>query len=90
VILPYVHHYDQLLILPAAFTSIAVAMGTRRELPIAAAVVVLVAVLSWILFLWWPLQGQEDRIYQAGPLGALPLLALLVLAAAWPDRQRSL
>lgn len=90
VVLPYVHHYDQLLILPVAFTAIAVATGTRRELPIAAAVAVLVAVLPWILFLWWPLQGQEERVFQAGPLGALPLVALLVLAAASPGRQRSL
>lgn len=89
VILPYVHHYDQLLILPVAFTSLAVATATRRELPIAAAVAVLVAALPWILFLWWPLQGQEERIYQAGPLGALPLFALLVLAAASPARKRS-
>jgi hypothetical protein len=89
VVLPYVHHYDQLLILSGAFTAHAVPIGTRRELPIAAAVAVVVAVVPWILFLWWPLQGQEERIFQAGPLGALPLLALVVLAIASPGRQRN-
>lgn len=86
VVLPYVHHYDQLLILPVAFTAIAVSAGTRRELPIAATVALLLAVISWALFLWWPLQGEEDRRLLWGPLGALPLLALLVLAAASPGR----
>lgn len=90
VVLPYVHHYDQLLILPVAFTAIAVASGTRRELPIAAAVALILGIVPWVLFLWWPLQGQEERIFRAGPLGALPLLALLVLAATSPGRQRSL
>lgn len=90
VVLPYVHHYDQLLIVPVAFTAIAVATDTRRELPVAALVAVLVAVVPWVLFLWWPLQGQEDRIFQAGPLGALPILAMLVLAFASAGRQRSL
>ena len=90
VVLPYVHHYDQLLILPTAFTALAVSRGTRRELPIAAAMAVLVAVVPWVLFLWWPLQGQEERIFQAGPLGALPVLALLVLAAASPGHRQGL
>lgn len=90
VVLPYVHHYDQLLILPVTFTALAVSMGTRRELGIVAGVAMVVAAVPWVLFLWWPLQGQEDRIFQAGPLGALPLLALLVLAAASPGRPRSL
>lgn len=80
VVAPYAHDYDLLLALPAAFAALAAAERSRHELLLLGPIAVFVVVVPWVLFLWWPLQGQGDRVYQGGPLGALPVLALLTLA----------
>lgn len=81
VVLPYLHHYDHLLILPAAFTALVIATGTRREVPVVVLLLVLLVPVSWLLHFWWPLLGQLGH-ERSGPVGALPTLALLVLAYA--------
>lgn len=86
---PYVHDYDQLLVLPAAYAALRLAQGSRAELAVMALVALLVAVLPWVLFFWWPLLDQGDRRFQAGALGALPILVLAGLAAAAWMAQRT-
>ncbi len=82
VVAPYAHDYDQLLTVPASFVGLTLVRGRRGELPFAALFGVLIAAIPWVLFFWWPLLGQPDRIYQAGAIGALQILSLAGLAVA--------
>ena len=79
---PYVHDYDLLLCVPAAFVAVGFGMRTRHELPIALGAAGILIVVPWLLFYWWPLAGQGDRIYLGGALGGVPVVFALMLAAA--------
>lgn len=79
---PYAHDYDLLLVLPALFTSLVLARGSRAELAVAGLFGLVLGPVTWLLFFWWPLLGEGGRVYQGGPLGALPLISLVVLAVA--------
>jgi len=79
---PYVHDYDLLLCVPAAFAAVGFGMRTRHELPIALGAAGILIVVPWLLFYWWPLAGQGDRIYLGGALGGVPVVFALMLAAA--------
>jgi hypothetical protein len=87
---PYVHDYDLLLGVPAAFALVAVGTIRRTGLvtPLGAALSLVVA--PWLLFYWWPLAGEGARRFQGGPLGAVPIVlgAALVLAAYAGRRAR--
>jgi hypothetical protein len=77
----YLHEYDDLLTLPAILASLALATAGRPRVLVAAAAIALLAIVPWVLFFWWSLAGDE-RPWRTGLLGALPILALLLLAAA--------
>ena len=84
VIAPYVHDYDQLLVLPAAFVALAIAGRSRHRPLIRLMAGGLIAVVPWVLFFWWSLLDQDDRVFKAGALGALPvLMAFGVALASW-------
>ena len=86
VLAPYAHDYDMLLVLPALVVVAGIARGSLRE-PVALAVTaILIVVVPWMLFLWWPLLGQTDRPAWGGPLGSLPLIAVGALAVAIATR----
>ncbi|HVR88232.1 MAG TPA: glycosyltransferase 87 family protein [Candidatus Limnocylindria bacterium] len=82
VLTPYAHDYDMLLVLPAVFAAAGVAQRARTEHVVVALEALLVAVVPWLLYLWWPLLGQSERINSAGPLGALPVIVALALPLA--------
>ncbi|MDQ6858199.1 MAG: glycosyltransferase 87 family protein [Chloroflexota bacterium] len=79
---PYAHDYDMLLLLPAAF--VVVASSPRPRVWSVGIGLLLILALPWLLFMWWPLLGQGARVYQGGPLGALPLITAWAMpVAAW-------
>lgn len=90
VVAPYAHDYDELLIVPTLFAAMSVARGSRVELAISGLAAAAVAIVPWVLFYWWPLLGEGDRRFQGGPLGILPVLAVLMLGlASWSVRRAS-
>jgi alpha-1,2-mannosyltransferase len=88
ILTPYAHDYDMLLVLPAVFSTVAVARDGRAGFVGLGLAVAFIGVLPWLLFLWWPLLGEGSRTYQGGPLGALPILVAVTLPiAAWIGRR---
>lgn len=79
-LVPYVHDYDMLLVIPGAIAVLTYANG-RHEGRFAALTAVALVLAPWLLFYWWPLLGEPARRFQGGPLGAVPLVIALSLAA---------
>jgi hypothetical protein len=44
--------------------------------------VLALVIVPWLLFFWWSLAGEPKRVLLSGPLGAVPLVLALALAAA--------
>jgi hypothetical protein len=82
VLSPYLHDYDMLTLLPAAFAIMAITAMPRVELVLLLLGALLVAAAPWMLFFWFALRDEGERMYQGGPLGALPLLVAAALPAA--------
>jgi hypothetical protein len=80
-LIPYAHDYDTLLIVPVAFVLLAIGVGSRAEAAIALITTVAILVVPWLLF-WWYLADEPHRVLRSGPLGAVPIVLALVLAAA--------
>ena len=59
-----------LLVLPALFVALALTARSRAEAPVLGLTALGILVLPWLLFCWWPLLGQGDRLYQGGIAGA--------------------
>jgi hypothetical protein len=80
---PYVHDYDLLIGIPSAFAIVAVGAVRRTGLVASLGAALSLVVAPWLLFYWWPLTGEGARIFQGGPLGAVPIVfaVALVLAA---------
>jgi glycosyl transferase family 87 len=79
---PYLHDYDMFTLLPAAFAVMTIAAAPAIELGLLVLGGLLVAAAPWVLFLWFALRDEGGRVYQGGPLGALPLLVAFALAGA--------
>jgi hypothetical protein len=78
---PYSHDYDTLLVVPVAFVALALGIGTRAETAVALVSGIALAFVPWLLFFWWPV-AEPQRAFLSGPLGAVPVVLALALAAA--------
>ncbi len=81
-VLPYLHDYDLLVCVPAAFAAFAIASRPMAPPGLTALSAGVLVFVPWLLFYWWPLAGQSTRVFQGGPLGAAPLFFASLLAAA--------
>ena len=80
-LVPYTHDYDLLFGVPAVFVAVALAVAQgRRRIGLLIGSVAL-SFAPWLLFYWWPLTGDGSRRFLGGPLGAVPLVFALALAA---------
>jgi hypothetical protein len=81
-LVPYAHDYDMLFALPAVFVALALAAGSRAGSAVALLGTIALVFVPWLLFYWWPLAGEPSRRFLGGPLGAVPVVFALALAAA--------
>jgi hypothetical protein len=84
--IPYSHDYDTLLVVPVAFVALALGIGTRAETAVALVSGTALVFVPWLLFFWWSLAGEPQRALLSGPLGAVPVVLALALAAAASTR----
>lgn len=81
VVAPFAHDHDQTILVPALFAVVLLVRGARYEVALDAAILAVAVVAPWA-YLVTRLITRNDLSNIEGPLGALPVIALIGLAVA--------